>query len=280
MHGIQLIFHLSLKVSSPLLVLPLLPHAVDDHDCHQRPDGHHRAEGANEHHIAAGVAGVGGVGADGVVLRVDGAVGQDLADTAGVVRQADAREGVVAVLAEAAVETGVGIALVHFLRAVFAGESRQAGAGEVIHSVAAGSAVCARQVLAVVVVLLTVPPNEPVLADALVVVDELEADTTILARAGDAVVDDMLAVATLEALVANALVSVHVTVACRLVLAGVIRRADVKVLGELAVGSMEARGAGARVIILDPGLKQSKFMRISVARWVGSERLADIFKPG
>ena len=47
-----------------------------------------------------------------------------------------------------------------------------------------------------------------------------------------------------------------------LVLAGVVRRADVEVRRELAMGSVEPSGAGTSVIILDPGLKQSKFMRI------------------
>ena len=47
-----------------------------------------------------------------------------------------------------------------------------------------------------------------------------------------------------------------------LVLARVVRRADVEVRRELAMGSVEPSGAGTSVIILDPGLKQSKFMRI------------------
>ena len=62
-----------------------------------------------------------------------------------------------------------------------------------------------------------------------------------------------------------------------LVLARVVRRADVEVGRELAMGAVEPSGAGASVIILDPGLKQSKFMRILAVPLRGrSERLADI----
>lgn len=179
--GIELILHLGLKVSSLLLVLPPLLHAVDHHAGDQCSDRHHRTEGANQHHI--GVTRLGGFGPDVVVFGVHRPIRQDLADSPAVSGQAYAGESVVSVLAESSVEARVWITLVHLLGAVFARESRQAGAGEVIHSVGAGSAVCARRVLAVVVVLFAVTPNEPILTDTLVVVDELEADSIVLTRA-------------------------------------------------------------------------------------------------
>ena len=258
--GIELILHLSLKVSSLLFMLPPLLHAVDHHAGHQSSDRHDRTERANQHHV--GVAWLGRFGPDVVVFGVHRPVRQDLADSPAVSGQADAGESVVSVLAEASVEARVGIALIHLLGAVFARESRQAGAGEVIHSVGAGSAVCARRVLAVVVVLFAVTPNEPILTDTLVVVDELEADSVVLAGAGYAVVDHVLTIAALESVRAHAGVARGVAVTGGLVLARVVRRADVKVGRELAVGAVEASGAGTSVIILDPGLKQSKFMRI------------------
>ena len=239
MHSVKLILHLSLKVSPLLLVLPPLLGAVDHYAGRAGPEKHQRSDASAERCVATGVAGVCGVRPDGIVLGVDGSVGQDLADASAVAREADAGEGVVAVLAEATVEAGVGVALVDFLRAVFAGESGQAGAGEVIHSVGAGSTVCTRSVLAVVVVLLAVPPNESVLADTLVVVDELEADSVVLAGAGDAVVDHLLTVSALEAVGAHAGVSAGVAAASGRVLARVVRRANVEVGGELAVGAVE-----------------------------------------
>ena len=210
-------------------MLPPLLHAVDHDGRHQHPDGHHRTECPYQHHVATLVTGIGRVGPDGVVLWVDGAVRQDLADAATVARQTDAGEGVVAVLAEAAVKARIGITLVDFLRAVFACESRRAGAGEVVHSIGAGSTVCTRGVLAVVVVLFAVPPNEPVLTDTLVVVDELEADPIVLAGSIDAVVDDMLTVPSLETVGAHAGVAGGVAAASRRVLARVVRGANVEV---------------------------------------------------
>ena len=274
LHSIELILHLGLKVGPLLFVLPPLLHAVDHHAGDQGADGHHGTEGANQHHIR--VTRLSGLGPDVVVLGVDRTVRQDLADGPGVPWQADAGERVVPVLAESSVETRVRITLVHLLGAVFAGESRQTGAGEVIHSVGTGSAVCARRVLAVVVVLFAVTPNEPILTDTLVVVDELEADPIVLAGAGDAVVDHVLTVSTLKAIRAHASVAGGVAVARRLVLARVVGRADVEVRRELAMGSVEPSGAGTSVIILDPGLKQSKFMRILGPAARPVRRLADI----
>ena len=239
MHSIELILHLSLKVCPLLLVLPPLLGAVDHYAGRAGPKEDQGPDPPAQSGVTTGVAGVSGVRPYGVVLGVDGAVRQDLADAAAVAREADAGEGVVAILAEAAVEAGVGVALVDFLRAVFPGESGQAGAGEVIHSVGAGSTVCTRSVLAVVVVLLAVPPNESVLADTLVVVDELEADSVVLAGAGDAVVYHLLTVAPLEAVGTHAGVAAGVAAAGGGVLARVVRRANVEVGGELAVGAVE-----------------------------------------
>ena len=274
LNSIQLILHLSLEVSPLLLVLPFLLHAVDHHAGDQGADRNHSTEGANQHHI--GVAWLGGFGPDVIVFGIYRPVRQDLANCPAVPRQADAGKGVVSILAESSVEARVWVTLVHLLRAVFASESREAGAGEVIHSVGAGSAVCARSVLAVVVVLFAVTPNEPILTDTLVVVDELEADPIVLAGAGDAVVDHVLTVSTLEAIWAHASVAGGVAVAGGLVLARVVSRADVEVRRELAMGAVEPSGAGTSVIILDPGLKQSKFMRILGPAARPVRRLADI----
>ena len=139
-----------------------------------------------------------------VIFRINLSGREDLAHQAGVFREADTGESVVSVLAEAAVETRIGIALVNFLGAIFASISGPASALEVVDSVLAGSSVGAGSVLAVVIVVLTVATDETILTDTLVVVDELEADPTVLARAGYAVVDHVLTVATLESVWAHA----------------------------------------------------------------------------
>jgi hypothetical protein len=62
-------------------------------------------------------------------------------------------------------------------------------------------------------------------------------------------------------------------VAGGLVLAGVVRRADVEVRRELAMGSVEPSGAGTSVIILDPGLAVSAVLAGSLLTLVLHPRL-------
>ena len=61
------------------------------------------------------------------VFRINLSGREDLTHQPGVFREADTGESVVSVLAEPAIQTRIGIALVDFLRAIFAGISGPAG---------------------------------------------------------------------------------------------------------------------------------------------------------
>jgi len=87
------------------------------------------------------------------------------------------------------------------------------------------------------------------LADTLIVVNELEADAVVFAWTGDTMVDNMFTVSSFETIRTAAHVTGRVTNTGCLVLARIVRGADIKVRGELAVGSVEPRGARASVII-------------------------------
>ena len=258
LHGVQLVLHLRLEVRPDLLHLATVLHAVDHDEGDQDGDGHDAAEHGDHGGVGAGRLVPHRRVVQSVVLGVDLAAGEDLAHGARVLGQADAGEGVVAVLAEAAVQTRVGIALVHLLGAVLACEARPAGALEVVDSIGAGSTVGTRGVLAVVIVVLALPSDEPVLTHALKVVDEGEADPLVLTRRVFAQIRHLFTVAALEAGGTRARVSGHVGHARGSVLTRVVFGADVEVGGELAVRPVEPRRAAAGVIIVQPSLKQSK----------------------
>ena len=183
---------------------------------------------------------------------------EDLTDQAGVLRQADAGESVVSVLAEAAVETRIGIALVDFLRAIFARVSRSTCALEVVDSILAGPSVGTGGVLAVVVVVLTVPTDEPVLADTLVVIDEGEANALILTRVRLAQICHFFAVPPLESWRAGTSVAGHAGRASGSIFTGIVIRANIGVRAELAIRTIKSRGASAGIIVVEPSLKKIK----------------------
>ena len=193
-----------------------------------------------------------------VIFRINLSGREDLTNHAGVLGQADAGESVVSVLTEASIETRIGIALVDFLRAIFASVSRPACALEVVDSILAGSSVSTGGVLAVIIVVLTVPTDETVLADTLVVIDEGEANALILTRVRLAQIRHFFAVPPLESWRAGTGVAGHVGHASGSILTRIVFSANIEIRTELAMRSMKSRGASAGIIVVEPSLKQSK----------------------
>ena len=199
LHGVQLILHLSLEIRSQLLLLPSSLVAVDEKESNESQARDDTGEGGDEDIVAAASLAPHLGPLQLIVLGVHLAGGQDLTDGAAVVGQTDAGEGVVAVLAEAAIEAGVGVTLIDLLAAVLASVSRWTGAGEVVDTVLALATVGTGMVLTVVIVVLAVLPSEPVLTHALVVVDEGEADALVLTRRPLAQVRHCLTIAAFKA---------------------------------------------------------------------------------
>ena len=193
-----------------------------------------------------------------VIFRIDLSGRENLTDQPRVFRQADTGESVVSVLAEAAVQTRIRIALVNFLRAIFACISGPASALEVVDTVLAGSSVGAGRVLTVVVVVLTVATDETILADALVVVNEWEANTLVLTGVCCAQVCHFFAVSSLKSGRTGTGVAGHVGHASGSIFTWVVFSTNIEVRAELAMRSMKSWGASAGIIVVESRLKQSK----------------------
>ena len=229
LHRVQLILHLRLEVSSQLLLLPPPLVAVDEDERHQGEPRHDDTESGDEDTVASSsITGHLGPGQL-VVLGVHLPRGQDLTHGAGVLGQADAGEGVVAILAESSVQTRVWITLIHLLRAVFTSEARSAGAVEIIDSILTQSTISTGLILAVVVVVLTMLPSEPVLTHTLVVVDEGEADALVLTWVGLAQVCHCFTVSSLESWRTRARVSAHIRHARGAILTRIVFFTNIKV---------------------------------------------------
>ena len=193
-----------------------------------------------------------------VIFRINLSGREDLTNHAGVLGQADAGESVVSVLTETTVETRIGIALVDFLRAIFACVSGPTCALEVVDSILASSSVSTWRVLAIVVVVLAVPSDETILADTLVVIDEWEANALILTGVCLAQVCHFFAVSPLESWRAGTGIAGHVGHASCSVFTWIVFSTNIKIRAELAMRSMESWGASAGIIVVEPSLKQSK----------------------
>ena len=193
-----------------------------------------------------------------VVFGINLSGREDLTDQAGVFREADTGESVVSVLAEAAVQTRIRIALVNFLRAIFPCISGPASALEVVDTVLAGPSVGTGRVLAVVVVVLTVATDETILADTLVVVNEWEANALVLTGVCCAQIRHCLAVSSLKAGRTGTGVAGHVGHASGSIFTWVVFSADIEIRAELAMRSMKSWGASAGIIVVESRLKQSK----------------------
>ena len=192
------------------------------------------------------------------VFRINLSGREDLTHQPGVFREADTGESVVSVLAEPAVQTRIGIALVDFLRAIFAGISGPASALEVVDSVLAGPSVGTGSVLAVVVVVLTVATNESILTDTLVVVNEWEANALVLTGVCCAQIRHFFAVSPLKPGRTGTGVAGHVGHASGSIFTWVVFRTNIEIRAELAMRSMKSRGASAGIIVVETRLKQSK----------------------
>ena len=260
LHCVELILHLSLIISSQLFLFPLLLGAVDGAGGDDGNGGDDHAEGGDQGHVAAGVLlPDGGVNqAKFVVLGVNFARWKNLTNCAGVLGQTDTGEGVVAVLAEASIETRTWITLVDFLRTVFASVSRSAGAVEVIDSILAGSSIGTRIVLAVIVVVLAIATNESILTNTLVVVDEWETYSVVLARRVFAQISHFFTVSPLEAWGTSTGIAGHVGHASGSVFTGVVFCTNIKIRSKFTMRSVESRCASAGIIIVQTRLKQSK----------------------
>ena len=193
-----------------------------------------------------------------VIFRINLSGREDLTHQAGVFREADTGESVVSVLAESAVQTRIGIALVNFLRAIFASISGPASALEVVDTVLAGPSVGTGRVLAVVVVVLTVATDETILADALVVVNEWEANALVLTGVCCAQICHFFAVSSLKAGRTGTGVAGHVGHASGSIFTGVVFSTNIEIRAELAMRSMKSWGASAGIIVVESRLKQSK----------------------
>ena len=193
-----------------------------------------------------------------VIFRINLSGREDLTDQAGVFREADTGESVVSVLTESAVQTRIRIALVNFLRAIFASISGPASALEVVDTVLAGPSVGTGRVLAVVVVVLTVATDETILADALVVINEWEANALVLTGVCCAQISHFFAVSSLKSRRTGTGVAGHVGHASGSIFTGVVFSTNIEIRAELAMRSMKSWGASAGIIVVESRLKQSK----------------------
>ena len=229
LHRVQLVLHLSLEVGPGLLALPLVLEAVDHDEGHQDTDRDDAGEEGDHCCVGTGTLALGRGLMELIVLRVNLPAWQNLADRARVLREADASECVVPVLAESAVETRVGVTLIHLLTAVLARVPGRTRARKVIDTVSANAPVGTRGVLTVVVVVLAVLADEPVLTHALVVVDEGEADTVVVAGLLLAQIYHCLTIAALKARGTGAGIASHVAHASGPILTRIVFGADIKV---------------------------------------------------
>ena len=192
------------------------------------------------------------------VFRINLSGREDLTHQPGVFREADTGESVVSVLAEPAVQTRIGIALVDFLRAIFACISGPASALEVVDSILTGPSVGTGSVLAVIVVVLTVATDETILTDALIVVNEWEANALVLTGVCCAQIRHFFAVSPLKPGRTGTGVAGHVGHASGSIFTWVVFSTNIEVRAELAMRSMKSWGASAGIIVVETRLKQSK----------------------
>ena len=287
-HGVELVLPLCGQICSPLVALPSLLGAPEDHYHNQDHKWNQSGEGGNQGHLAA-------IHFLGYTFEgEDGAIGQDIAVLARVARKALAFKVIQLVDTKAVHARGSGT-LVHLLTTVFAGEARLARTNEVVDGIVASSTVGTGVGEAVIDILLAVPSHEAGVTIALVVVDKVKAGATvrawvastvinvdltvaageaggttalvlfsrdqctgtaILARGRAAMVNLHIAVHTLELWVTFALISaVHGVGTGSTVLTGVV---GTRLGTHLAVDPVEAKRTDTHIIILSSTLKKKQ----------------------
>ena len=252
---VLLVLAAGLLVGADLLLLAAALHEDDGqtrddgHQRHGRRDGGDEDDLSGRQVVVAGSSGDHGRGAA-ARLSADGrrrGVGQSLAALAGEGPRTLAAELVDAVETRAAVEAGIGGALVRLDGAVLAGEAGPAQALVVVDQVLALAAVGARLGQTVVDVALAQRADEARHADALERVDQVDAGAAVEARVVGTVVDVRLAHVAAEAGRTDALEAVDL-VDARAAVEAAVDGAVVDLVA--AVGAVEAGRAQAQVALV------------------------------